>query len=104
MMDVLPGPDFPTGGIICGRSGIRRGYHTGRGTIIVRARARIEEMPRNRSRIVVSEIPFQQARDRVESRIADLVNEDRIKGIGGECGPCPAGWCDDHRWKCQRRQ
>jgi DNA gyrase subunit A len=81
LMEILPGPDFPTGGTICGRSGIRRGYHTGRGNIVVRARARIEPMPKNRSRIVVTEIPFQQARDRVESRIADLVNEDRIKGI-----------------------
>ncbi len=66
----MPGPDFPTGGIICGRSGIRRGYHTGRGTIVVRARARIEEYGKNRYRIVVTEIPYQQARDRVEERIA----------------------------------
>jgi len=81
IMEVCPGPDFPTGGIICGRTGIRRGYHTGRSTIVVRARARIEEFGKNRNRIVVSEIPFQQARDRVEERIAALVNEDRIKGI-----------------------
>lgn len=81
LMEVCPGPDFPTGGIICGRTGIRRGYHTGRSTIVVRARARIEEFGKNRNRIVVSEIPFQQARDRVEERIAALVNEDRIKGI-----------------------
>ncbi len=81
LMESCPGPDFPTGGIICGRSGIRRGYHTGRSTIVVRARARIEEFGKNRNRIVVSEIPFQQARDRVEERIAALVNEDRIKGI-----------------------
>jgi len=81
LMEDCPGPDFPTGGIICGRSGIRRGYHTGRSTIVVRARARIEEFGKNRNRIVVSEIPFQQARDRVEERIAALVNEDRIKGI-----------------------
>ena len=81
LLEVCPGPDFPTGGIICGRSGIRRGYHTGRSTVTVRARARIEEFGKNRFRIVVTEIPFQQARDRVEERIADLVNEDRIKGI-----------------------
>ncbi len=79
--EIIPGPDFPTGGIICGRSGIRRGYHTGRGTITVRARARVEEMPRNRSRIVVSEIPYQQFRDRVIERIAGLVNDGRIPGI-----------------------
>ncbi|MGD9722954.1 MAG: DNA gyrase subunit A [Pirellulales bacterium] len=81
LLEICPGPDFPTGGIVCGRSGIRRGYHTGRSTITLRARARIEEMPNGRFRILVSEIPFQQARDRVEERIAALVNEDRIKGI-----------------------
>jgi DNA gyrase subunit A len=81
LLEICPGPDFPTGGIVCGRSGIRRGYHTGRSTITVRARARIEEFGKNRFRIVVTEIPFQQARDRVEERIAALVNEDRIKGI-----------------------
>jgi len=83
LLEIIPGPDFPTGGIVCGRTGIRRGYHTGRGTITVRARARIEEMPHNRHRIVVTEIPYQQARDTVEQRIADLVNEDRIEGISG---------------------
>lgn len=81
LLEVMPGPDFPTGGVVCGRSGVRRGYHTGRSTITVRARCAIEEMDRGRSRIVVSEIPYQQARDRIEERIADLVNEGRIKGI-----------------------
>ncbi len=83
LMDIVPGPDFPTGGIICGRGGIRRGYRTGRSTIVVRGRARIEEMKGNRSRIVVTEIPFQQYRDRVIEKIAALVNGDRIKGISG---------------------
>jgi DNA gyrase subunit A len=82
LMDVIPGPDFPTGGIICGRAGIRQAYLTGRSTVVVRARAKIEEDKR-RSRIVVSEIPFQQFRDRVIERIAQLVSEDRIKGISG---------------------
>jgi DNA gyrase subunit A len=81
LLEICPGPDFPTGGIVCGRSGIRRGYYTGRSTITLRARAHIEEFGKNRFRIVVTEIPFQQARDRVEERIAALVNEDRIKGI-----------------------
>jgi len=81
LMDIVPGPDFPTGGVICGRGGIRRGYRTGRSTIVVRARAKIEEMKGNRSRIVVSEIPFQQYRDRVIEKIAALVNGDKIKGI-----------------------
>ncbi len=81
LMESCPGPDFPTGNIICGRSGIRRGYHSGRSTMVIRARARIEEHGKNRMRIVVSEVPFQAARDRIEERIAQLVNEDKIKGI-----------------------
>ncbi len=81
LLEIVPGPDFPTGGIICGRSGIRRGYRTGRSTVAVRARTDVEEMAKNRTRIVVREIPFQQARDRVIERIAELVNDDRIKGI-----------------------
>jgi DNA gyrase subunit A len=83
LMEVIPGPDFPTGGIICGRAAIRRGYHTGRSTIVVRARCEIEQLKGNRSRIVVSEIPYQQYRDRVIEKIAALVNEERIKGISG---------------------
>ena len=82
LMEIVPGPDFPTGGIICGRGGIRQAYMTGRSTIVIRARAKIEEDKR-RSRIVVSEIPFQQFRDRVIERIAALVSEERIKGISG---------------------
>jgi len=81
LLEIVPGPDFPTGGIICGRNGIRQGYHTGRGTIVVRARCRVEELPGNRHRIVVTEIPYQQARDRVEERIAALVSDGRIAGI-----------------------
>ena len=79
---MIQGPDFPTGGVICGRSGLRRGYLTGRSTITVRARARIEEHKKRR-RIVVSEIPYQQYRDRVIERIAGLVNDGRILGISG---------------------
>lgn len=83
IMEVMPGPDFPTGGVICGRAGIIRGYKTGRSTIQVRARCAIEEMKGGRSRIVVTEIPYQQYRDRVIEKIAALVNGDRIKGISG---------------------
>ncbi|OYV81296.1 MAG: DNA gyrase subunit A, partial [Planctomycetia bacterium 21-64-5] len=83
LMEIVPGPDFPTGGVVCGRSGIRKSYYTGRGNIVVRARCHIEEMAKGRQRIIVSEIPYQQARDRIEERIAELVNEDRIKGISG---------------------
>lgn len=83
LCEIVKGPDFPTGGIICGRGGIRRGYKTGRSTIVVRARCQIEELKGNRSRIIVSEIPYQQYRDRVVEKIAALVNSDRIKGISG---------------------
>jgi DNA gyrase subunit A len=82
MMEIIPGPDFPTGGIICGRYGVRQGYKTGRSTIVVRARTKIETI-KNRTRIVVSEIPFQQFRDRVIERIAELVSTGKIKGISG---------------------
>ena len=81
LLEIVPGPDFPTGGVICGQAGIRRGYYTGRGNVVVRARAHIEEHGKNRFRIVVNEIPYQQARDRIEERIASLVNEGRIAGI-----------------------
>jgi len=82
LCQIIPGPDFPTGGIICGRYGIRQAYMTGRSTIVLRARASIEEV-KNRSRIIIHEIPFQQFRDRVIEKIADLVRTDRIKGISG---------------------
>jgi DNA gyrase subunit A len=83
LLEIVEGPDFPTGGVICGRSGIRRGYHTGRSTIVVRARAQIEQTSQGRNRIIVTEIPYQQFRDRVIERIAALVNEGRIPGISG---------------------
>lgn len=83
IMQVLPGPDFPTGGIICGRSGIRKAYHTGRSTIQVRAKCHIEEHKKNRYRIVVSEIPFQQTRDGLVEKIAGLVKSDKVNGISG---------------------
>ncbi len=81
LLEIVKGPDFPTGGIICGRGGIRRGYFTGRSTILVRARARVEEFGKNRQRIVVSEIPYQQTRDRIVERIAELIDDEKIKGI-----------------------
>ncbi len=81
VLEILPGPDFPTGGVIGGRVGIRKAYHTGRGNILLRGKARIEEYQKNRTRIVVSEIPFQQFRDRLVARMNELVNEGRIKGV-----------------------
>ncbi|HEY2883392.1 MAG TPA: DNA gyrase subunit A [Pirellulales bacterium] len=81
LLEICPGPDFPTGGTIMGRTGIRRAYHTGRSTIVLRARAKIEEFGKGRSRIVVNEVPYQAARDNVEEKIAEAIAEDRIKGI-----------------------
>ena len=81
LMEIIPGPDFPTGGEIQGVSGIRRGYYTGRSTLVLRARAEIEEYKKDRFRIVVTEIPYQQVRDRVIEKIAALANMDKIKGI-----------------------
>ena len=83
IMEVLPGPDFPTGGIICGRSGIHRAYHTGRSTIVLRSRCEIEEHKKGRYRIVVSEIPYTQSRDNVVEKIANLVKGDKVNGISG---------------------
>lgn len=77
--EIIPGPDFPTGGIICGRFAIRQGYTTGRSTIVLRAKVDVEEG--KKSRLIIREIPYQQFRDRVIERIADLVRSEKIKGI-----------------------
>ena len=81
LMAYLPGPDFPTGGIIMGNAGIRQAYRTGRGRILVRARAEIEELHNGKSRIVVTEIPYQVNKARLVEKIAELVHEKRIEGI-----------------------
>jgi len=81
LLDIIPGPDFPTGGIVMGRESLLRGYLTGRSTITLRARAHVEEFGKNRNRIVITEIPYQQTRDAIEEKIADQVSNDRIKGI-----------------------
>lgn len=83
IINVMPGPDFPTGGIICGQSGIRRAYLTGRSTIVVRAKCEILERSKNRHQIAVKEIPFQQTRDNVVEKIAGVIKQDKIKGITG---------------------
>lgn len=80
LMEIIPAPDFPTGGIICGRQGIIEGYHTGRGKLILRANAEIDEESRP-AKIIIKEIPYQQTRDRLTAAIANLAKEDRIKGI-----------------------
>jgi DNA gyrase subunit A len=80
IMEVMPGPDFPTGGVICGRSGIQQGYLTGRSTFTLRARTHFET-EKNADVIVVTEIPFLDTRDRIRGKLEELVKEERIKGI-----------------------
>ena len=81
LLEIVPGPDFPTGGIVMGRESLLRGYLSGRSTITLRARTLVEEFGKNRTRIIITEIPYQQTRDAIEEKIAEQVNEDRIKGI-----------------------
>ncbi|MEZ6057264.1 MAG: DNA gyrase subunit A [Planctomycetaceae bacterium] len=80
ILEVLPGPDFPTGGVICGRFGIRQGYLTGRSTLTLRAKVEFET-EKNTEVIVITEIPYQDTRDRVKERIEDLIKENKIEGI-----------------------
>ncbi len=81
LMEIIRGPDFPTGALICGTKGIKDGYKTGRGTITVRARSYIETTKTGKKSIVVTEIPYQLNRDKIIERIAELVKNDQIKGI-----------------------
>jgi len=81
MMKYIKGPDFPTGGIILGTQGIKEAYTTGKGKIITRAKTTIEELPNNRSRIIVSEIPYQVNKARLIEKIAELVRDKKIEGI-----------------------
>jgi len=82
LMAHIPGPDFPTAGIIHGRSGIRHAYETGRGQLTIRARATIERLGKERDIILVTEIPYQVNKARLIEKIAELVNEKRLEGIG----------------------
>ena len=81
LMSIIKGPDFPTGGVILGRDGIRQAYTTGRGKIIIRAEAEIEEMSGNKQRIVVTSLPYQVNKAKLIENIASLVREKRIEGI-----------------------
>lgn len=81
LMEVLPGPDFPTGAIVMGKSGIRKAYETGKGKIIIRSRVEIEQLSNDRERIVVTEIPYGVNKAKVVERIAELAREKRIEGI-----------------------
>jgi DNA gyrase subunit A len=82
LMQLIPGPDFPTGGFICGREGIRQAYETGRGTITLRARVSTEPIPgKDKTNIVITEIPYQLNKARLIERIAELVNDRKIEGV-----------------------
>ncbi|MFG1358038.1 DNA gyrase subunit A [Xanthobacter pseudotagetidis] len=81
LLDILPGPDFPTGGLILGRTGIRQAYMTGRGSVLMRARATIESLRKDREAIIVTEIPYQVNKATMVEKIAELVREKRIEGI-----------------------
>ena len=83
LMEHIQGPDFPTSGIIMGRSGIRAAYGTGRGRIVVRARTEFEEFGNNRIRIIVTELPYQVNKARLIENIADQVHAKRLEGISG---------------------
>jgi DNA gyrase subunit A len=81
LMTVLPGPDFPTGAIILGRSGIRQAYETGRGSILIRGKAHTEEMRKEREAIIITEIPYQVNKATMIEKMAELVRDKRIEGI-----------------------
>ena len=81
LMELIPGPDFPTGASILGRAGIRAAYATGRGSIVMRAKVEIEELRKDREALIVSEIPYQVNKATLIERIAELVREKRIEGI-----------------------
>ena len=81
LMEVLPGPDFPTGALVMGKSGIRRAYETGKGSITLRAKTEIEELPGGKERIVVTEFPYMVNKSKVHEHIVRLAQEKRIEGI-----------------------
>jgi len=81
LMDYIPGPDFPTGAMICGRSGIIQAYRTGKGVIVIRARIEEEEYANKKTRLVVTEIPYQVSKTKIIEDIVKLVKEKKIEGI-----------------------
>jgi DNA gyrase subunit A len=81
LMEIVPGPDFPTGGIILGRSGIRSAYETARGSVVMRGKAEVEEIRKDRFAIVVTEIPYQVNKSTMIERIAESVRDKRLEGI-----------------------
>ncbi len=83
LIEIVPAPDFPTGGVILGRSGARKAYLEGRGSVIIRAKARVEEIRKERYAIVLDEIPYQVNKAAMIEKIADLVREKKLEGISG---------------------
>jgi DNA gyrase subunit A len=81
LMEIVPGPDFPTGGMILGRAGIRSAYTTGRGSVLMRAKSRVEELRGEREALIIDEIPYQVNKLTLIERIAELVREKKIEGI-----------------------
>ncbi|WP_404386217.1 DNA gyrase subunit A [Caenispirillum salinarum] len=81
ILSIIPGPDFPTGGTILGRSGIRSAYTTGRGSVVMRARCHIEEPSKGREAIIVTEVPYQVNKATMQEKMAELVRDKRIEGI-----------------------
>jgi len=81
LMEIMPGPDFPTGGFIFGKNAIRKAYETGRGSVVVRAKAVIESDSRGKEKIVITEIPYQTNKSKILESIAELVKSKRIEGI-----------------------
>ncbi|MBL8893128.1 MAG: DNA gyrase subunit A [Rhizobiales bacterium] len=81
LIGIIPGPDFPTGGIILGRAGIKSAFHTGRGSIVMRSRVHVEEIRKEREALIVTEIPYQVNKVTMIERIAEMVREKKIEGI-----------------------
>ncbi|MEX0628335.1 MAG: DNA gyrase subunit A, partial [Cucumibacter sp.] len=81
LLEIIPGPDFPTAGIILGRAGIRSAYETGRGSILMRGKVRVEELKKDREALIITEIPYQVNKSVMIEKIAELVRDKRIEGI-----------------------
>src|SRR5262249_21333568 len=81
LINIIPGPDFPTGGVILGRGGIRSAYHTGRGSIVMRGKVEMETLRKEREAIVITEIPYQVNKAAMIEHIGELVREKKIDGI-----------------------
>ena len=81
LMEYIPAPDFPTGGILCGKYGIKQAYLSGKGRVVIRSRHEIEEYKDGRSQIIITEIPFQQTKEPLLKKLAELVNSGKITGV-----------------------